>query len=442
MSSQNIGDFRKYSVLTLVLSSILLCLAIAGLIMQASGTPWVSESDYDFDLETMSYDAQDWEECCELIYEMYQDGDDSTQQQLDTTVDVFSPLNTYLILIIIFSAVTVLLTLLPIPQNVKGSSLSIMGLAIMTTGIFLTRKFSISLGYYFAEISNLYGTGYSSYASFHLHVMVYFGGLVGLFAIYSGLLIVSKNINSCNYLSSELQQSKKFSTSLLLLCLMVYLVSPFTPIAINEYEQPESIEDGDFQSEEQLFPMQLLAYDDMIEGAMLANEYEEGDESDLNITTVASHYSTSDTLFLTLIWINLGILAIISMAINPRLNKYLEAITQLNILSIGVIIPATIFSILVYTGIPDIAGDSSSVSSTSFHANWTLILACILCFIFWITLLVKSHIPWWSTVAKYNDNVGGHNVNNHLSQQNLSQQQPVYELPNVYNNQNQQPPRF
>ena len=55
------------------LSAFILVTAIAGLIMDASGVPWVSEGQ-DYDWETKSYDdyeAQDWEECCEEEYEAY-----------------------------------------------------------------------------------------------------------------------------------------------------------------------------------------------------------------------------------------------------------------------------------------------------------------------------------------------------------------------------------
>lgn len=414
---------------TLVLSSIILCLSIAGLIMQASGTPWISDAEFDED-NKVSYDAQDWEECCEETANLLDD--DEHEDEYATFGLIFTSLTSYFILLIIFSAVLAVISLVPIPRNFKGSLSSILGLSLLTTGIFLSRKFAISLSYYFTEISNLWGTSdFSAEPGFHFHVMVYFGGLVGLFAICAGWVIVSKNINSCNYLSAGLLESRKLASGLLLIGLMVYLVSPIIPIYSSEFDTENGSDES--QSSALLFPISLLMVDDA------AADISSDEENDL--TAVSDSYSTAETLFLSLIWINLGILAVISMAIFPRANKYFETITQINILSIGVIIPAIIFSILVHTGIPDIAEDSSYVVSTNFNANWVLILASVLCTIYWITMLVKSHIPWWASIAKFNNQLAMNNFNHSMQQQNTIQQ-PVYENQPAYEQQYQQPPRF
>ena len=389
--------------------------------MQASGTPWISEAKSEGG-DKVSYEAQDWEECCEDISDLVADTD-----EYSTFGAVFTSLTPYFVLLIIFSAVLAVISLVPIPRNFKGSLSSILGLSLLTTGIFLSRKFAISLSYYFTEISNLYGTGMSASPSFHFHVMVYFGGLVGLSAICAGWVIVNKNINSCNSLSTELLISRKHASGLLLIGLMVYLVSPLMPIYSSEFENESSALD-ETPSSELVFPIELLMVDDAL--AEISSDEEN------NLTAVSDYYSTAETLFLSLIWINLGILAVISMAIFPRANKYFETITQTNILSIGVIIPAIVFSILVYTGMPDIADDSSYVASTSFNANWVLILASVLCVLYWITMLVKSHIPWWASISQSNNQLPMKNFNHSMQQQNPIQQ-PVYENPQVYNQQPQ-----
>jgi hypothetical protein len=408
---------------TLVLSSIILCLSIAGLIMQSSGTPWISEAEYDDD-DKVSYDAQDWEECCEEAADEV-----AEEAGYDTIGMIFTSLTPYFVLLIIFSAVLAVISLVPIPRNFKGSLSSILGLSLLTTGIFLSRKFAITLSYYFGEISNLWGSSaYSAEPNFHLHVMIYFGGLVGLFAIWAGWVIVSKNINSCNYLSPGLLKSRKFASGLLLIGMMVYLVSPIVPIYSSEFDTENGSDES--QSSELVFPFELLMVDDVMSAA------DEVSDDENNLTAVSDSYSTAETLFLSLIWINLSILALISMAIFPRANKYFETITQINILSVGVIIPAIIFSILVYTGIPDIAEDRTYVVATSFNANWVLILASVLCAISWISMLVQSHIPWWASISHSNNQLPMKNFNHSMHQQNPIQQ-PVYENPQVYNQQPQ-----
>ena len=121
------------------LSAFILVTAIAGLIMDASGVPWVSEGQ-DYDWETKSYDdyeAQDWEECCEEEYEAYLDSDEYDEGTYDTTILTISPLTSYFVLILIFSAICLICAIIPYDIRFKVPLVTLFGLATTVVGIFL-----------------------------------------------------------------------------------------------------------------------------------------------------------------------------------------------------------------------------------------------------------------------------------------------------------------
>ena len=401
----------KISVKCLVFSSIVLCLSITGLIMQASGTPWFSTlvndsdftSDFDNDTDASTYESQDWDECCGEIMQSFDSMSDEEQSSLNTAKHIFTSLTLYFVLLIIFSSVLILVSIFAIPQKFKEPLSSILGLAILTTGIFLSRKFFISLAFYFDILSNLYGTSAATLnPTFHLHVMIYFGGLVGIFSIISGFLIVGKNTKSLDNLSTLLGRSKRLATSMLLVGMMVYLVSPLAPIYHSQYDGTYFSGGGDYPTSKLVSPVMMLIEDDQ-HSAAVEYGYSDGDNiSSNNQNDVNSYYSIVDSLYLALIWINLGILALLSLAILPRVKDIFGALAQLNILSVGILIPAIILTVMLYVCIPGISNDSESVKSVTFNANWIMPLACLFGVFVWIKMLITSHIPWWFSITNSN----------------------------------------
>ena len=77
------------------LSAFILITAIAGLIMDASGVPWFAVGeDRDWDTGKYdSYDSQDWEECCEDIYDSVQDSDEYEEGGLGYINFISSPID-------------------------------------------------------------------------------------------------------------------------------------------------------------------------------------------------------------------------------------------------------------------------------------------------------------------------------------------------------------
>ena len=101
-------------------------------------------------LENMiDYDAQDWEECCEDIYDSIQDSDN--KDAWDTLILQFSPLTSYFVLILIFSAICLICAIIPFDIRFKTPVVALFGLATTITGIFLARKSAITMGSYLEQ---------------------------------------------------------------------------------------------------------------------------------------------------------------------------------------------------------------------------------------------------------------------------------------------------
>ena len=167
----------------IVISTIILISAITGLIMNASGVPTLSTAGYNSDTgEYDSYDTQDWDECCKSSY------NENKNQEAPHSIKLVSPLTIYFILILIFSLLCLTATLAPIPSFVKVPLIVFMSLATTVTGIFLMRKYIISVGIYAQMLSNLAPSGHPT---FHLHVMVYFGGFLAALCLSLGFTTVS-----------------------------------------------------------------------------------------------------------------------------------------------------------------------------------------------------------------------------------------------------------
>ena len=236
----------KLPVTIIVFASIVATFALAGIIMDASGVPYtyqstdsecveyVSEwggiysSSNDSDCKYTEFESQDWEECCEDTY-----------KQVNKDFTVYSKINSsytsYYILILIFSVLCIVAASIPMPDYVKMPLITLFGLATATSGVFLARKVSLTAGFLFEDAAN------SSYqnASTFLHVMPYFGLLVGIMCIALMTSIVDKLNTKLRENNVMTRKSVANAQTFFSLTLLVFLLSPLIPIAyVPEDDQP------------------------------------------------------------------------------------------------------------------------------------------------------------------------------------------------------------
>ena len=422
----------------IVLSSIVLSLALAGLIMDASGVPhYAKAQDFDGDRQEWNdYESQDWEECCEEEYEYSKDSG------LDTALLIISPFTTYFVLILIFSLMCLLSSAIPSPVWLKTPLIVLFGLATATTGIFLTRKCAIIFGMFFNESLNSVTNSREI-----IHVMPYFGGVLGITSLILGYSVISYLKVNLKIYQIDSRKLVGSAQTFLTLSLLAFLFSPMLPIAyVSADKDYEYYDEGEDAEGQYLNAAMVLYYDDVIENSdAYEGELEEMDSS-------IGNYALVDNLFFVLIWINLSIIMLMSFSVIPKAGIVFEHISQINILSVVLLILALIFTIIMYANLPDLLDDNALFSedmydSFYFHVNWILLICCILGIINWVVLLIASHIPWWASIVKSNKQLAINDFNHPVYQQNtiqqpVYQQQPVYEHQSVYEQQNQQPPRF
>ena len=441
----------KLPVTIIVFSSIVATFALAGIIMDASGVPYtyqatdsecdesVSEWGYstseDVDCKYTEFESQDWEECCEETY-------DDVNRDFSGFAKIFSSYTSYYILILIFSVLCLVAASIPMPDYVKMPLITLFGLATATSGVFLARKVSLTAGYYFEDAAN------SSYqnASTFLHVMPYFSLLVGIMCIALMTTIVGKlnqKLRDKNVKTRKLVASAQTFFSL---SLLVFLLSPLVPIAYIPEDEDYEYNDQTANQGRYLFPATLLLYDDLYENSDL---YDDKD-SDIQSSTFGN-YALVDNLFLTLIWINLSIIMLMSLTLIPKAGFVFEHISQVNILSIVLLVLALIFSIIMYANLPDLVGEDGNYSeeryeNLSFHANWFILIASIGCIINWVVLLVKNHIPWWMSFGNKKVPISMNNFTQQTAYSNPAQQQygqqQQHGQQQQFGQQNRGPPRF
>lgn len=381
----------------IVLSSIVLLLSISGLIMDASGVPWIASGE-DYNSESQKYDyynSESWDECCKEDYEIYLQHSDSVQDSTDTVSLFNSPLTSYFVLILIFSVICLTVTLIPFNTSFKLPIVTLLGLSTATTGIFLTRKFIITFGFYFDALSNLGDRE----PPFHLDIMVYYGGLIGLTCLILGAIVITvlKNNIMINSLNSAIiiDRARVF----LGLALFVFLFSPLVPISYVTIDTNSEFYNEKTDNSQIVLPVRLLMLDDLLDG----NTVIDPETRDI-VENTAGNYALVEDLFFTLMWINMSVIMLISLSVIPKVGFIFEGIAQINILSIPLIIIALIFTILMYVYLPDIVGVDGIYSEgfyygMYFHANWIMLLCCLVGIVNWIILLIKSHIPWWKTLT-------------------------------------------
>ncbi len=384
------------------LSAFILVTAIAGLIMDASGVPWFSVAqEFDSDTGYDDFESQDWEECCEEDYEQAVDTDAYEDGAYDTQILIFSPLTSYFVLILIFSALCLTCAIIPFDIRYKVPTVTLFGLATTITGIFLARKSAISFSFYLSQLANSGEYG----SNLHFHVMVYFGALVSMICLLLGsTLIVS--VKDLLFQGTKISRTVLTRAQLFLsMSLVMFLLSPLVPIAYISYDEDYEWYDDDEGDGEYLFPSQMLSVDD----AISANDGYDDDDLDV-LSSTYGNYAIVEDLFFALMWINLSVIMLMSMSMIPMVGKVFSSLGQLNILSVPLVIIALIFSIILYVNIPDLLGDDGTYSesrhdSIYFHVNWLPLICCIVATINWIILLIKCHIPWWKEMGKSSQNL-------------------------------------
>ena len=163
------------------------------------------------------------------------------------------------------------------------------------------------------------------------------------------------------------------------LSLIVFILSPIVPIAYvsadknyEYYDEEEGIE-GQY-----VFPTTLLIIDDYLSSTGAEDNFE--DEIDIAKST-AGNYGLVEDMFFVLIWVNLSVILLTSMALIPHAGKVLVGLAQLNIASIVLILISLIFSIIMYVNLPDLLGENGFFNETRydsfyFHVNWLAIICC------------------------------------------------------------------
>ena len=274
--------------------------------------------------------------------------------------------------------------------------MTLFGLATTVTGIFLARKSAVTLGFYLSNLSNAGGIGVRE----HLHVMVYYGALVSMLCLLLGSLIIASVKDLLSQDTAVSRSLFKRTQLFLSMSLIMFLLSPLVPIGYLPYSSDE-IEDDDPEGR-YLFPVEMLQTDDFLS----ANDRYDDDIDGAEVaSSTIGNYALVEDLFFTIMWINLSIIMLMSMALIPEAGKVFSSLGQLNILSVPLVVLALIFSIIMYVNLPDLLGDDGLFSesfyeSFYFHVNWLPLICCIIATINWIVLLVKSHIPWWKQMGK------------------------------------------
>jgi len=375
----------------IVISTIILISAIAGLIMNASGVPTLSTAGYNSDTgEYDSYDSQDWDECCKSGY------NENKNQEAPHSIKLVSPLTLYFILILIFSLLCLTATLAPIPSFVKVPLVVFMSLATTVTGIFLMRKYIISVGIYAQMLSNLAPSGHPT---FHLHVMVYFGGFLAALCLSLGFTTFKVLKRTLTTLQSKTILSG--AISFLNISLLVFLISPLLPLTYvgADKNYPSYDEGEDSEGVYQLGTAFLIS------GESDADTFFTTENERDILDATYGNYNLVDNLFLAMIWINMSVIMLVALSGIPKAGFLFESIAQLNILSLILIVLALVFTIIMYANIPNLLSPEGPFSedryaSIYFHMNWVLLVACILAIVNWIVLLIKSHIPWWVSMSE------------------------------------------
>ena len=382
-----------------ILGIIILVLCIAGLIMDASGTPWIWSDDVN---GGENYDGD------EIRADMYGYIDDD-----DTPPPPSRMLNwpsTMMILGIIFAVPLLVIDLVPMPVRLQGGLHGLFLLANGTCSLFMMMSFAEWMGFY---ISDMFTPGDMDS---HLNVMIYWFAAVGIAMSVSFMMFEGKlEQASGGWQTGEFQLPMAKIISNMMLCAVLALVfTPLFPLAYQSYSDEykdnpwyDKEEDGNGHPISPADIDTLYWQVDRMDELGVGNSWDEVESENEAIYDVMVNKARLHDYFLAIFWVQISFLVLLLGISIPGLQKVMESICQLNILMIGLLIPITIFVIFLYVAIPNLLGDYASESvydSVSFHMNWFLPLAAVLAIINWFVFLVTIHIPWWKQIQAKNYN--------------------------------------
>ena len=170
-----------------------------------------------------------------------------------------------------------------------------------------------------------------------------------------------------NLLSQDTKISRsvlKRSQLFLSMSIIMFLLSPLVPIAYLPYDSDSDFigDDDDDPEGRYLFPASMLAIDDWLS----SDDGYDDDDMEVASSTIGN-YALVEDLFFVLMWINLSVIMVMSMALIPSVGKLFSGLGQLNILSAPLIVLAVIFSIIMYVNLPDLLGDDGMFDESTYE---------------------------------------------------------------------------
>ncbi len=384
----------------------IIILSVSGMIMDASDVPWVWD-------DGESIDGDELRDLPENRYDVY-----------DTLYHNSTQL---FILGLIFAVVILGFDIVPMHTLLRDCSQSILAIALLVTGIFASRTFSFWFALYFGGLLN------NPDPDFHLHTMAYSQGVFSLTMLIGGIIILSDRWKRLPTTFSNVRLDDAFGVAkgIILSCIVALLISPIIPIVYMEHDldvEPET-DRTHYVTINLLFEAETL---DELES------YEEADSE--NVVQLVENYDRLDNIFVALVWVQAGVLLVLSLSFIPRSKQIIEGIVQLEILILGLVIWMIVCNVLLYAAIPDLQEDtdsyfaSSLFEDVSYHANWFMPVSAIFVLVMWFTFLFRCHIPWWQMLNKSARDAESQRMAINWQQSMIQQQQMVAQT------QQQQPP--
>ena len=369
-----------------ILGIVIATVCITGLIMDASGTPWLWVDDDGGEL----MDGDDIED------EIVGNGD------IPPTLErMASWPSTIFILGIIFAVPLIIIDFIPMPKRLQGGLHGLFLVANGVCSVFIAMSFSEWMGIYIADMLSP-----SDSMSIHLHVMVYFFAATSLVMLSSLFLFRGRlEVLSAGWSNGHFQiPIATAATNMMFAAIIALVLTPLFPLAW-QYYSDDYMEDNEPDSNGRpMMPSDIDMTMWQYEENAVMDDLESEDEPayDLLVNKARLH-----NLFLAIFWVQASILLLVMTISIPGIQKIMEGVCQLNILTIGLLIPVIIFTILMYIAIPDLTDEGALVPSyayddISYHFNWFLPLAALMGLIAWFNILFRIHIPWWKMISMQN----------------------------------------
>lgn len=395
----------------------IIILAISGMIMDSSGVPWT----WDEDEKSLDRD--------ELEDSFPKEGEYSAADTMVHDVTM------WFILGLVFGVVILSLDIIPMHRSLRDCSQALLGITLLVSGIFASRTFSFWLALYFKEILNDPEIGY------HLHAMIYFIGIYAITMIIGGLVILSSRWKALPAANTNIRLDKAFDVAkgIILACVVALLLSPMLPIVHLSH-------DPDYELETDR--THINALDLLID----ADQYDHDERVDSeNYADLVSNYDRLDSIFIALLWIQAGVIAILCLAFIPGGKAVVESIVQLQILILGLVIWMIVCNVMVYSAIPNLDEDGGTGYSSplyqdiTYNVNWLMPVSTIFVAVMWFSFLFHCHIPWWVVINQAAKDAEQRRqafaIQQHsIAQQQMTQQQAAMQQQMYADQRPQQPP--